>query len=422
MRAVVRNAVPVAIAAVVATSLVLTVYGGAVRAPTSVPGISPPLGNGISFDAAYQAVNETVQNLSGGPWFPISIYGIATELPLAADPPSEMGPNGSFNQTMAACDPLPGVTAWNTTLLPVFTGGLASGAAPFWSMVFDNNTGSIAYVTDLEGTVNLYPPSPQLQSCATLTGLVGSSTVWIPSNTTELAEKAYSIAGSAFSQNNSPLVETYVLGASQSINTDFGGPSWIVNYWRCDLTGVAWVQNYTAVALSRSANTWAVDSGFITCTARGNHTILFGNPYRQNNAFDADFIPFQVELNTGNLTFDDASDVRTWMLDLTLLNSTGTQLPRAETTCPYWVTSIAYCQANSTGWFAVLLSASGEWEDSFPTNPNAQTWTYSNVGLYSHETLVIVAPQSWNETGDRLVVSSVPTLPAVSETSGSLTL
>lgn len=175
------------------------------------PGSAPPNpGNGVSFGTAFDAINSSLTDLAGGPWLLTSAAGIATELPLAAVPAVNATPSSSFNETIRLCSSLPGLTVWNMTLMPLFTGSLASGAAPFWSLVFRNGSGATAFATYTLGAVRLYPPSSAVQSCATATGLASSSPVEPHIDSPEAAMVAYGSAGQAFAVNHSPLAQYYV--------------------------------------------------------------------------------------------------------------------------------------------------------------------------------------------------------------------
>jgi hypothetical protein len=66
------------------------------------------------------------------------------------------------------------------------------------------------------------------------------------------------------------------------------------------------------------------------------------------------------------------------------------------------VGEVADCVANNSGWFAVILSAGGEWLDSYGSLPGGGAgWSEPNTALVSHQQLVIVVPSGWNLSGDR---------------------
>jgi hypothetical protein len=68
----------------------------------------------------------------------------------------------------------------------------------------------------------------------------------------------------------------------------------------------------------------------------------------------------------------------------------------------------------------VILSQSGEWINSYGLQPNGtRGWAEPVTALVSHQQLVLIAPSSWNLTGDVLAVSSTVSSSTVL---GSLTL
>ena len=227
----------------------------------------------MTFDGAFAPVNATIANLTSGPWQPISILGIATKAPVAPTPYYST----SLNLTMRLCGGLPGVTVWNSTGIPVFTGSLNSGAAPFWSFLFKNSTGSLAYATNLDGDVRIDGPSPTLANCVQAAGINLNDTVNPSVDTPDIAQTAFSDSGRTFSADYSPIVQYYVLGSTQIGFVAASPFGWIVNYFRCDLVGVSGYQNYSAVGDLASGNDTAtlVNNGWVTCTLPSYH-IMFG--------------------------------------------------------------------------------------------------------------------------------------------------
>jgi hypothetical protein len=414
----------VVLAVAVTLLLVLSVLTFRFASPATTPTTSQVNpGNGLTFDQAFRSVNATVANLTGGPWQPTSILGIASEVPEAPLPNYRT----SLNQTLRLCGELHGITVWNSSGIPVFTGSLNSGAAPFWSFIFKNGSGSYLYATNLEGTVRVDTPSSILANCFQAAG-IGSSYIVNPSlDTPSVAQAAYSASGETFTIKHSPLVEYYVLGNAQLLETDASPFGWVVNYFRCDLVAVSGLQNYSAVGVlvSGGKSTTFIDSGWLTCTLSdyrmafgaitGNSTSTFGS------TTDLSF-PFQVTSPgalKNNTTLYDGWGLLTWMTQLQLLGRNGQPLPISQATCQSWVSSLTDCPGNSSGWFVVLLSQSGAWLDAYPSATSSSTWTIPNVILSSQDKLVIVCPASWNESSDTFNSRSTPLAP---EVVGSATL
>ncbi|MGD0588356.1 MAG: hypothetical protein ABSA63_06135 [Thermoplasmata archaeon] len=394
-------------------------FGIPTTSPTSIP--SNP-GNGLTFEQAFASVNATLASSAGGPWQPTSILGIATQLPAAPLPNYK----DSLNQTMRLCGALPGVTVWNSSGIPVFTGTLNSGAAPFWSFIFKNASGSYTFATNLQGQVQIDVPSVTLTNCVQAAG-IGSSYFVNPSvDTPTVSQVAYSAAGRNFSVEFSPLAEYYVLGNDQILEPDASPFGWVVNYFRCDTVGVAGIQNYTAVGVLTSAgkSTTFVDNGWLSCNL-SNYQVDFGLVSRNaTTSFGSTTdvrLPFQVTSKgvlSDNRTLYDGWGFLSWMSKVQVLGGNGTALPVSTTTCLSWVPSLADCPSSGLGWFAVLLSQNGAWLDSYPSISDSPAWTIPNVIVSSQDQMVIVVPGSWNTSADTVDIGGTEPSPAVSGSVG----
>lgn len=404
-------AIVVALAVLVAGASVAVYRWGQIGSGPS-PSPSTNVGNGVTFNASFQAVGLSIDSLPGGPWSLVSVSGVASTVPLAAQPMVDYEANYSLNETAQVCGALPGVTAWNMTLLPTFTGAPDSGAAPFWSLVFKNGSGSTAFATDIEGSVRVYPPSPSVQECAKVTGLAEASPIDPGIDTSEVADAAFSGAKSSITRVVTPLVEYYVYGAPQQVDVD-SAPVWILNIFRCDLAGVSGVQNYTAVGVNSTGAIFAIDAGFLTCTSPEGYSLLpepsSNSTYGPNASSRSFEIPFQVSFPaTPNGTrFYDGWGLQPWMFRVAAQNASHSSLPIATPTCVDWVESVQNCPATPDGWFAVLTTASGTWLDAYPSSPSNDSWVYPNALVVSNDCLVVVVPASWNTTGDTLGVTGV---------------
>ena len=71
-----------------------------------------------------------------------------------------------------------------------------------------------------------------------------------------------------------------------------------------------------------------------------------------------------------------------------------------------WVASLVSCGANTSGWYAVLLSPNGAWQGSYGETVNGPAWNYPISPVANNETIAVVVPSSWNVTGDTLEVTS----------------
>lgn len=354
-----------------------------------------------------------------------SALGLASYA-LEAPVPNALSSNG-FNATLATCDRLEGVTPWNSSGIPVFTGAFTSGAAPFWSFLVENATHEFVFATDLLGASRIYTAQVSTP-CAIAAGLAGVAPVngTITTDSAAVARMAFSAAGAPGSRAArvaSPFGEYLVLGGAQVEYADASPFGWVVNYFRCDVVGIAGTQNYSAVGTIADGDPWFVDQGWLTCTGIvPTYVLAFSTtsnvtPAGQSGTYLA--TPFQVTRHANNTSYFDLSGLQTWMTELTLENRSGVALQATSATCARWVASLAACPASSSGWFAVLLSADGGWLDSFPSGGSSTNWTIPNVIMASHESVVLVAPSSWNVTGDKLAADASSPVPSVS---GSVTL
>ncbi len=375
-------------------------------------------GNGLTFAESYASVRIAAANVSGGPWLPTSVLGIASEVPAAPVPNYK----DSLNLTMRLCGAVPGVTVWNSSGIPIFTGTLNSGAAPFWSFIFKNASGTYLYATNLEGKVNVYGPSATFESCLQAAGIGSSNFVNPAVDTPEVAEDAYVAAGENFSIKHSALAEYYVLGNDQILEPDASSFGWVVNYFVCDTVGVSGIENYTAVGVLTSGgkSTTFVDNGWLGCTL-SDYRLAFGaisaNSTTSFGSTTDVSLPFQVTAPgalANNTTLYDGWGLVSWMTQLHLQATGAKELPVAIATCRFWTSSLTSCPANSSGWFAVLLSQNGAWLDSYPSSANSSEWTVPNVIVSSQDQLVLVCPESWNVSGDTINVTAGPLAPQVS--------
>jgi len=410
----------VVLAVAIALLLVLSVLAFRFVSPTTSRATSPVNpGNGLTFNQAFAPVNATVANHPGGPWYLISALGVATELPESPLP--IFGQYVGLNATMRMCGNLTGVTVWNSSGIPVFTGDLNSGAAPFWSFVLKNSSESFLYATSVLGVGYLYPVSVSTL-CLRAAGLAdwGSINESVTRDSQLVASVAYSAGGKQFANAHSPLAEYYMLGSSQLTELDASPFGWVVNYFRCDLVGVYGAQNYTAVGTTADATSWFVDRGWLTCTV-SEYSLLF-DPSVENvtpsgasgaylmSTFQVGFPP------TNGSTFYDGWGLQAWMTRLQLVNDTDIELPSSRASCLGWIPSLQDCPSNASGWFAVLLSANGSWLDSYPAANESGTWSIPNVLITSHDRIVIVCPSGWASLSDTLKVTSAPSAPGVTGT------
>ena len=408
--------------------LVAAVAGGAswwfsihgLHASTQLPASDGP--------TLYQAIaeaNSSIASTSGGPWGLFSIYGVAAQ--------SNYSPNVEGypleNQTVNACQSqFPGLTLWNGTM-PVFNGSLDSGTAPFWQFgYFSNATDQVLLATNTLGSVHVYPPMSSDGPCSPWSDL-GNPENWVKlldpflPNSPNLAQAALAQIGQKIGMNwidrFSPTVELYTSGPGVfDLLGDLGGAAGII-FERCGLSGVTGLQPLLQWGESLQGTNGSFLNGTTNCAmlnqpyfagygtydlepASTNETTLPGTDQIRSS-----FQVAMVSHNGSAPTSYDGWGLANWMTSWNLTSASGQHLPPATPGCRSWVPAATSCLANVSGWYVVILSAAGEWVNSYGALPNGGNgWVVPVTALVSHQQVVIVFPSAWNVTGDSLGVFS----------------
>jgi hypothetical protein len=383
------------------------------------------IADGPTFYQALSELNGSVANQTDGPWHLFTVYGVATPVPFD---PNALGWEQN-NVTVNSCGAqFNGLTIWNGSI-PLFNGSYNSGTAPFWQfMYFSNTSQEILVATDVLGETHVYPPMAMSSPCAEGSVLNFEPWAWakanfspLPGDSTIVAQSAWNTIGQNWMPNHTPAFEAYRFGNNY---WGSGNPQGIVvNYGRCGEVGAAGVQPVVSVVLSdsgRELNYFEGAEGCGNVEALGpppgfvNGSVLYAyvldfsttEPIEVNGASQFGWT-FQAILGNRSTGVDsDASGIVSWMVHLNLTGSAGQLLPAAASACASWVPSLSSCEVNNSGWYAVLLSPSGAWLDSYGFNADGSGWTVPNVSLVSNQRLVVIAPPAWNTSGDRLVVGS----------------
>ena len=384
-------------------------------------GLSHAVGDGPTFYAALEAANGSLGAVSGGPWVLFQVYGVASPVPSY---PSAWG-WGEYDKTLASCQAaFDGLTIWNGTM-PLFDGTFDSGTAPFWQFVFFSNASQqILVVTDELGIVRAFAPIAMSSSCALSSGLgvqpwVSSSTFFrwaFPADSPAMANAAWGSIGQKWVAGLSATpTEMYYMGAVQFGSGQPLGTQ--VRFFTCGTPGAAGVTPgldvFTNVNNTADVTGWFNYS--LGCTPTSN-----------------DFTPIPLDMTFVNATVNEEGSttvasqkvefldgtppdtgpgyntrgVTTSMIALRLTNGTGEPPPLAASECSTWVGSAVDCKANSSGWYSVLLSPDGAWQDSYGETADGPGWSYPVFPVANNETMAVVAPSGWNVTGDVLVVTS----------------
>ncbi|HXW67738.1 MAG TPA: hypothetical protein VEL82_07695 [Thermoplasmata archaeon] len=373
----------------------------------------------------YQALanlNTSLESLPGSPWFPSQIYGVASPIPVN---PSSWGWD-EYDGTLASCQAaFHGLTIWNGTL-PLFLGTYNSGTAPFWQIVyFSNVTQQLAVATDIRGALEVYPPISMSSPCAVDSGLGYEPWRWMqfwpvdgfPGDTPVMASDAWNVVAKSYvAWLARPVAEMYIFGADQFGSGQSSANQ--VNFFTCGTVGGAGVARGLAIYGSTdspddSGNTWNYSLG---CTPTNDNWTAIG--------IQMDFANSSVSVSGKSAWISrefqlrylppsplsgpayNARGITSWMTRVYLNNSEGMPMSMASPDCEVWVSSVYGCAANSSGWYAVLLSPDGSWEGTFGETPSGPMWSYPVLPIANNETIVLVVPATWTVSGDEFSVGS----------------
>ncbi len=384
---------------------------------------SNPLADGPTLLQALSIVQPSVVLTPGGPWTLFSVYGVAAKTPFSPNVVSNMNQNRTVNNCGHLFD---GLTMWNGSL-PVFNGSFDSGTAPFWQLAFYSNaTEQVLLATVVNGTSKIYVPTGLYGACMPWPNFPSRPDFWtsvfplLGVDSSVAARAAWNAVGPTAQKTPEPIAEIIQIGPGVLNVLGDAIDAYQINFLRCGQAGIAGGDRPLQVAGVNPLN----GSHFFSFVGTMNCALQFGDT-PSDGLYRLLFTPvelvgdsltswatasFQVAFASPNGTltsFRDGWGLANWMTSLNLTTSTGQPLPLASSTCAAWVRSVADCHAASSGWYAVLLSSYGDWIDSYGDIANGRGgWSRPVDSMVSNQQLVIVAPATWNLTGDRLVVNS----------------
>jgi len=409
--------IAVAVAVIVVSAGVGTYFALVSRTSSGASAVD----DGPTFYQALEAANASIGPVSGGPWVLFQVYGVASPVPSY---PSAWG-WGEYDKTLASCEAdFDGLTIWNGTI-PLFDGTFNSGTAPFWQFdFFSNASQEILVATDDLGAVQAFPPIAMSSSCAVYSGMAYQpwASSWtffrwaFPADSPAMANSAWDSIGQKFvAELSTTPSEMYYMGGVQfGSGQPFGTQ---VRFFTCGTPGAAGVTPGLDV-FTNVSNTIDVTGWFnytLGCTPTSNEFTAI--------PLDMTFVNATVSevgattTASQKLEFMDGSPpdlgpgfntrgVTTSMIALSVTNGSGTPLPISGSGCSMWVASLVSCGANTSGWYAVLLSPNGAWQGSYGETVNGPAWNYPVSPVANNETIAVVVPSSWNVTGDTLEVTS----------------
>jgi len=399
-----------------------------VRTPRS-PGQSSPLvvGDGPTFRQALGEVNSTVVREAGGPWSLFSVYGIASELPFSANVIGYSDDSRTINSCSYA---FPGITLWNGSI-PTFNGTFNSGTAPFWQFGFLSSSSSqVLVATNILGTPRVFLPVPFLGRCWPWYDMYNLETAanWtalganLPVDSSVAATSAWEsniLPGQQLGRyidRSGPYVEIMTTGPGVFEGLgDRPNSTWGISFDRCGEVGITGWEPLVVAATTSSGAWYGTANLTENCAIMysghgsldGEYDFIFGSTTTSTNASTTQLatgFQLMVAFPNGTPTRGQGWGLANWMLGLTLTQSSGAGLTLGGSTCPSWTSSVARCPANSSGWFAVLLSSNGEWVDSYGLLWNGSVgWSVPAEELTSNQTLAVVVPATWVTAGDVLV-------------------
>ncbi len=413
----------------VAVATALTVAGGLAvglvtldRQPSGGP---PVVDDGPNFYQLLAMVNSSVANVTGGPWSLFSVVGLAAQ--------GDFSPNVRGyeieNQSLVvnSCQSLlAGATLWNGTI-PITSGTLNSGTAPFWQLAYYSNVSQqLLIITSSSGIVHVFSPIPASSGCAyswdthpynfTFWGNQIYANSSLPVNSPQVAQVMWNNVGQYWFKQNVPAVEILWLGAQVFTEIDgVPGGNWGVDYLRCGIAGLSGYQNLIDGAVYRDGEYGGILGGTVNCAIlnyppdSGTYQIASSMPnVTVVGTTQYVAIPDHLYLEEANESVADFEPwgLANWMVSMNLTNATGQPLPAGTPACMSWVSSITDCAADSSGWYVVLLSAGGLWLASYGATQTGTGWSVPVTAMVSHQQIVVVVPPSWDLTGDQLGLNS----------------
>jgi hypothetical protein len=390
---------------------------------------SPPIrDDGPTLHQVLAAVNSSVNREGGGPWALFSVYGIAAQVPFS---PNLIGYEHT-NITVNSCgQAFNGLTLWNGTI-PTFDGTFDSGTAPFWQLAyFSNASQQILIVTDVLGETRLYAPISYPGQCMPWYDLPQNTTQWTSPGAIPAIDssEAAQVAWDAAPQGSSPVgawvsangPETEIITAGPGVFMGFGDTlsAYGIYFDRCGELGVVGVQPLVQAGVGSDGQLLG------TSNLTHNCALIYSGEGAIDSQYDLSFAPvsftndsstiwavsgFQVGIalpNGSRVDFYDEVGLANWMTDWDLNSSSGSNLPLGSPMCQSWVSSLAGCPANFSGWYAVVLSATGLWVNSYGLTANGSAgWSAPVTALVSNQQLVVVCPLSWDLSGSKLTPTS----------------
>jgi len=399
--------------------------------PKLVPPEAQNPGPGLASEPAYNQSEARVGAAPGGPWGLISMVGLVASTPVAP-----------FGWGQDRCQILPGPTIWNLSGVHSLSTSLWAGRSVFWQMVYVNDTYSMLFAADINGSVildgpygpttpcvsylengaggvfNVFPPSYWLPS-GTLVRVIVRALVQL--NSVSWAGTASDHLGNVSLQNWKGIVAYYALGYTWLNLVGWNNQGWAVWYQTCGIAGRSGEQPFaeTGWGLNSSPSTYyGSENGAISCPVNTNADFLV--TYNQTSstllgsgAELSERLKIGVGSNGNYVYYDTANSLVSWMTHITLNTSAGAPIPPAAEECSSIGTELSACTVPIQSWYAVLLSPNGWLMDAYPSISGGNQWETPNLFVTNNDTLVIVSATSLIGSGDQLSLGSAFAFPLI---------
>jgi len=333
---------------------------------------------------------------------------------------------------------------WNISGAPTTGFALWGGGTGFWQLVYLNDSESMLFVSDVNGSVSIDGPYSDANRCVWYleNGFDGLFTYefppswWMPGSSfdSQTVETALQLNSSAWGPtaaeyfgNESVLswrgnaAAYYVLGTTWLNLIPWTEGAWVAIYWGCGVPDRSGEQplNFTSWALNDSPTEfYGTVHEATSCPVNTNANYLI--TYNQTSvagvsrgSVDGLRLRIGVGNTEGRGYSGTANSLVTWMTRVSLNTSSGSPLGSADESCPSNATSIADCVAPTAGWYAVLLSSDGYPLDEYPTESNGNQWATPNVFIANNDTLAIVCSANLTGSGDVLSLVGSTAFPQV---------
>jgi hypothetical protein len=397
------------IAAVVVVAAGFGIY--LVAPPSPATSFNP---DAISFFQALDITNRSLTNATHSAWSLVSVLGIESVSPV--NPPIVLGDERS-------CAGLPSPTVWNTSALPVATGRVAPGTAPFWQFTFLNRSSRawvMATVVDrtphVLGPLAPWAPCSQVYGVKNTTNLSGYPSIHPKVDTTAVGPLALSTIGTSFLASHPHSATYYTMGNSPLANFGWNAVEWFVSYTECGVSGAS---VRTPAPLDAA---WVnATSGQLDFTFRGGFSCV-SSSYVLNLSKGSTSVPTLSLTVCGPSTngsppiCGSPSGLSSMAIGPAVTTPAGLPVAPSGSLCPTWVRNVSACPNPSSGWYIVLTSPTGEWLDSYPSVTGAG-WIAPNVDIETGDLLLIETTSGSTLSGDHFALQGLLSTPVINSNS-----